>query len=788
VQDPERLVNLIAPGPKPGSQSCNQAGDCEAVFSYAMYRDLEEAGDGFSGLAAHRIFGANLATGDETVSASGMLVSGSYFPVLGVRPALGRLFGPEDDRNLGQHDVVVLAHGFWRNQLGGDPEVVDRTMVVNGRTMRIVGVTPAGFKGTTLGGQPDVFVPLSMRSAVESYFTPEDFEDRRVYWIYAFGRLAPGVSMETARSRINVPYHNVVNEVEAPLQEGMSDATMELFRAKELVLEPGHRGQSSFHENARMPLILLFAITGVVLLIACANIANLLLARGASRTQVMAVRSSLGAGRRRLMGQLLTESAMLALLGGAASLLVAYWTLQAIGAILPSYTEGVLRLELSPGVMLFAGLLAMATGLLFGLYPALHATRPDIVSALKSGSGKTSAARSAARFRTSLVTVQIALSMALLVSSGLFLKSLVNVSRIELGIEEENVVQFTVAPMLNGYDLPKSQALFERMEEELSAVPGVGNVTTALVGLLSGNSWGTDVIVEGFESGPDVDDNARFNKVGPGFFASMGMPLMAGRDFTPADREGAPKVAIVNESFVEKFGLDPKHTVGKFMGGVSGESEELDTEIIGLVRDAKYNNVKDEAPALFFTPYRQDFQLGYLNFYVRTERQPEQVMGDIRAVVHRLDPNLPVDDLKTLEQQVSENVYLDRMITTLSAAFAVLATLLAAIGLYGVLSYTVAQRTREIGVRMALGAGGDRVRTMVLLQMGRMLLIGGVIGIAGALAAGWAAQSLLYGMQGHDPMVVGLGTAVLTAIALAAAYVPAQRASQVDPMQALRYD
>jgi hypothetical protein len=268
----------------------------------------------------------------------------------------------------------------------------------------------------------------------------------------------------------------------------------------------------------------------------------------------------------------------------------------------------------------------------------------------------------------------------------------------------------------------------------------------------------------------------------------MGMPLMAGRDFTPADREGAPKVAIVNESFVEKFGLDPKHTVGKFMGGVSGESEELDTEIIGLVRDAKYNNVKDEAPALFFTPYRQDFQLGYLNFYVRTERQPEQVMGDIRAVVHRLDPNLPVDDLKTLEQQVSENVYLDRMITTLSAAFAVLATLLAAIGLYGVLSYTVAQRTREIGVRMALGAGGDRVRTMVLLQMGRMLLIGGVIGIAGALAAGWAAQSLLYGMQGHDPMVVGLGTAVLAAIALAAAYVPAQRASQVDPMQALRYD
>jgi predicted permease len=788
VHEPDRLANLLAPGPKPGSQSCNQAGECDAVFSYPMYRDLERAGDGFSGLAGHRAFGANLATGEETVSGEGMMVSGSYFPVLGLRPALGRLIGPEDDRNLGQHDVVVLGHGFWRNQLGGDPGVVGRTMMVNGRTMRIVGVTPTGFKGTTLGSQPDVFVPLSMRSAVESYFTPEDFENRRVYWVYAFGRLPPGVSMETAQSRINVPYHNVVNEVEAALQEGMSDATMELFRAKELVLEPGRRGQSSFHENARMPLILLFSITGVVLLIACANIANLLLARGASRTQEMAVRNSLGAGRKRLMGQLLTESALLALLGGVASLLVAYWTLQLIGAILPSYTEGMLRLELSPGVMLFAGLLAVGTGLLFGLYPALHATRPDLVSALKASSGQPSGARSAARFRSSLVTAQIALSMALLVSSGLFLKSLVNVSRIELGIEEQNVVQFSVAPMLNGYDLPKSQTLFERMEEELRSVPGVGSVTTALVGLLSGNSWGTDVVVEGFESGPDVDDNARFNKVGPGFFASMGMPLMAGRDFTPADREGAPKVAIVNEAFVEKFGLDPRQTVGKFMGGVSGEGEELDTEIIGLVRDAKYNNVKDEAPALFFTPYRQDFQFGYLNFYVRTEREPGQVMTDIRALVHRLDPNLPVDEMKTLEQQVSENVYLDRMITTLSAAFAVLATLLAAVGLYGVLSYTVAQRTREIGVRMALGAGGERVRSMVLLQMGRMLLIGGLIGVAGALAAGKAAQSLLYGMQGHDPAVVGLGVAVLAAIALAAAYVPAQRASKVDPMQALRYD
>ena len=786
VEEPERLVNLSAPGPKPGSQSCTEAGDCDVVLSYAMYRDLERAGDGFSGLAAHRGFGANLVTGEETVSGEGVLVSGSYFPVLGLRPALGRLLGPEDDRNIGQHAVAVLGWGFWKNQLGGDPQILNQRIVVNGNAMTVVGVAAKGFDGTTLGNRPDVYVPISMRSAVEAYFPPEEFENRQSYWVYAFGRLAPGVTMERAAAELNVVYKNIVNEVEAPLQEGMSDQTMALFREKELVLEPGWRGQSTFHENARTPLVLLFSITGVVLLIACANIANLLLARGASRTQEMAVRNSLGAGRRRLMGQLLTESALLALLGGLASLLVAYWTLQLIGALLPGDTGTALRLEMSPEVMLFAALLAVGTGLLFGLYPALHATRPDLVSALKASSGQPAGARAAARFRASLVTVQIALSMALLVSSGLFIKSLLNVSRIDLGIEEQNVVQFGVAPMLNGYELPRSRALFERMEEELAAIPGVTSVTTALVPLLSGDSWGTDVEVEGFESGPDVDDNARLNKVGPGFFASMGMPLMAGRDFTVADTDGAPKVAIVNQSFVEKFGLDPRETVGKFMS--DGFSDELDMRIVGLVRDAKYNDVKEDAPALFYTPYRQDFQLGFLNYYVRTEREPEQVMGDIRTVVHRLDPNLPVDDLKTLRQQVSENVYLDRMITTLSAAFAVLATLLAAVGLYGVLAYTVAQRTREIGVRMALGAGSDRVRTMVLLQMGRMLLVGGAVGIAGALAAGKAAQSLLYGMEGHDPTVVGLGTAVLALIALAAAYVPAQRASQVDPMQALRYD
>ena len=530
--------------------------------------------------------------------------------------------------------------------------------------------------------------------------------------------------------------------------------------------------------------MLLFGITGVVLLIACANIANLLLARGAQRNQEMAIRNSLGAGRGVLLRQLLTESVLLAIMGGVASLLVARWTLGLIGSIVPPEIVPMLRLELSPGVVLFAGALSIGTGLLFGMYPAIHATRPDLVTMLKSAAGQPSGARAAARFRSSLVTAQIALSMALLVAAGLFIKSLMNVSRVDLGLEADNLITFAIAPALNGYETERSLQLFRRVEEELAAVPGVTGVSGAMIGVLAGNSWGTDVMVEGFEGGPDVDDNSRLNKVGPGYFRTLGVPLLAGREFTEGDGEDGSKVAIVNESFAEKFGLG-RDAVGKWMS--EGE-DELDMQIVGLVQNAKYAQVKDDVPPLFFTPYGQDFQLGFLNFYVRTGMDPTSVMQAIPGVIGRLDPNLPVEQLKTLEQQVRENVFMDRMISTLSAAFAVLATLLAAVGLYGVLAYTVAQRTREIGLRMALGAGSGNVRRMVLKQVGRMLVFGGVIGIVAALVVGRAAQSLLFGLEGNDPVVVVLVAVLLSAVALGAGFIPAERASRVDPMQALRYE
>jgi len=787
VAEPDRLVNLSAPGPNPGSQSCSQAGSCEEIWSYPMIEDLERAQTSFTGIASHRAFGANLALAGQTTSGEGMLVSGSYFSVLGLRPYLGRLLGAADDERLGEHTVAVLAYDFWQNDLGADRSVLNQTIIVNGVPMTVVGVAPRGFRGTTLGTSPDVFVPITMRKQLEPYFS-DGFDNRRNYWIYAFARLRDGVSVEQATEAINAIYAPILQEVEVPLQSSMTEQTMSQFRDKRVVLAPGRQGQSSMHDDSRTPLRMLLAITGVVLLIACANIANLLLARGANRAQEMAIRGSLGASRSRMLGQLLTESVLLALLGGMAGLLVARWTLVAIARGLPAEAVATLELQLSPTMVAFAAALSLGTGIVFGMYPALHATRADLAVMLKTSLGQPAAARAAQRFRNGLVTSQIALSMALLVAAGLFLKSLVNVGRVDLGLNPENVVRFRISPQLNGYENARSADFFIRLEEELAAIPGVTAVSADRVGVLSGSSWGNGVGVEGFEWEPGVDANSRYDQVGPGFFSTLGMPLLAGREFTGSDGDGAPRVAVVNEAFTRKFGLDGADAVGKYMSDNGSGSTELEVQIIGVAEDARYSHVKDEVPPVFYLPYRQDRTIGSMVYYVRTALAADDLMARIPTLVASFDANLPVDDLRTLDSQIKENVFFDRLISALSAAFAVLATLLAAVGLYGVLAYTVAQRTREIGLRMALGAGTHDVRGMVLRQVGRMIVIGAVVGIAAAFFIARAAQSLLFGMEGYDAPVVGAVTVLLSLVALGAGYLPALRASRVDPMQALRYE
>ncbi len=533
-------------------------------------------------------------------------------------------------------------------------------------------------------------------------------------------------------------------------------------------------------------MLLLFATTVIVLLIACANIANLLLARGAGRSMEMAVRLALGAGRRRVVRQLLTESLVLAVLGGAASLLVARLTLTGIASLVP-YEAMRLNPELRPGVVLFTAAVAIGTGILFGLFPALHSTRPELVGTLRANAGQVGGARAAVRFRTSLVTAQIALSMTLLISAGLFIRSLVNVSRVDLGLDAQNVVTFAVSPERNGYDPGRSRVLFQRLEAELAALSGVTGVTASFVPLLAGSSWGTSVSVQGFESGPDVDADASINRVGPGFFRTLGIPLIAGREFQEGDVAGAAPVAIVNEAFAKKFGLG-REAVGAFMSDRGSGRTDLDVQIVGLVQDAKYSEVKGEVPPQLFRPYAQDETIGTMSFYVRTSLPPEQVLRAIPRVVAGLDPNLPVEELKTLPQQVRENVTLDRVVSTLAAAFAALATLLAAVGLYGVLAYTVTQRTREFGLRMAIGADAGRVRALVLRQVARMLLVGAAAGIAGALVLGRYAESLLFEMEARDPLTFLAGAALLSIVVFGAGLVPAVRAARVDPMQALRYE
>jgi putative ABC transport system permease protein len=783
VAAPDELVNLNLPGPIQGSDSCNQSGCGDGIiWSYPMLRDLEKSQTGLGGIAGHRGFGASIALGDEPTVGEGSWVTGGYFTTLGLRPALGRLLQPADNEPGSDNMVAVIGYRFWMDRFGGQPNALGQLLKLNGRAFTIVGVTPEGFEGTTLGARPLVYVPMQSRIWVGTY---KGLENRRDYWVYVFGRRKAGMSMEATKAGLDRVIAPILADVEAPLQREMSDQTMAKFKAKRVVLEPGARGQTSMHREAKTPLTMLFAITAVVLLIACANIANLLLARGANRATEMSVRLSLGASRRRLVRQLLVESLVLAMLGGLVSLLVARWTLSGIAALLTPDAVQILEFQVQLPVMLFAAALAVATGFLFGLFPALHSTRQDLITSIRAGAGQIAGARVAGRFRTGLAIAQIALSTTLLVSAGLFLKSLVNVSRVDLGIRIDSVATFSVSPLRIGYDTLRAKVLYARIEDQLRAVPGVTGVTSSMVPLLSGDSWGNNVRVQGFECLPDTDCNSRWTAVGAGYFTMMGASLLAGRDFSASDQYNGSGVAVVNIAFAEKFGLG-REAVGKFMGRSGDDS--LDIQIVGLAPNVAYNDAKREPQPVFYVPWMQQGIVGQMYFYARSRLPSDQLIAAIPKMMKGIDAALPVQDLKTMPQQLKENVFLDRMISVLSASFALLATLLAAVGLYGVLAYSVSQRTREIGVRMALGADGGRVQGMVLRQVGAMVAVGATIGALGAFALGRAARSLLFGLAGHDPVVFVTAVLLLAAVAFGAGWLPARRASRTQPMMALRYD
>ena len=782
VREPEQLVNLSAPGFKRGHTSCNDAGDCDTIFSYPMFRDLERLDGPFAGIGAHRAQNANFAFGGQSSYGKMLLVSGSYFPLLGVQPTLGRLLGPGDDAVVGEASVAVLSHAYWSNALGADPAVLGKTIVVNGKPFAVVGVAPPEFRGTTVGMTPEVFVPITFLWSSRPSATPIH-QDRSSYWTYLFARLKPGVSLEEASAAINPAYRAIINDVEAPSLSSASAKDLAAFRAKVVVLEPGARGQSNVRSNARVPLTVLAVATTLVLLIACVNVANLMLARGAGRTGEVAIRTSLGAAPLRIAALLVVEALLLALAAALVSLPLELAAVHGIVALLPSFASATFDAGLDRVTLATTAALALASVVAFGLSPALKLARTPPGQVLQAQSTRSTGGKAAKRFRAALTTAQIGLSMTLLVLAGWFAQSLANASNVDVGFRTDSLVTFTISPERNGYDRTRSAAFFDALETELAALPGVSSVAASVVSLLGNSTWGTNVGVEGFDAAAAPDVDVLMNAVSPSFFRTLEMPLVAGREFTAADKLDRPQVAIVNQRFAERFGLGD-NPLGKHMS--QGQGGPLNIEIVGVVRDAKYSEVKNPISAQLFLPRLQSNDVGTLSLYVQSSADPVALRAGIEQVVGRLDPALPIMDVRTMREVVRENLFIDRTMSVLGGSLAVLATLLASLGLYGVLSYNLAQRTREIGLRLALGAAPARLRGMVLREVATMAAIGGAVGLAAALLLGQLARSLLYGLAPTDPVVPAIAVAVLGAIAVAAGYLPARRASRVDPMVALR--
>jgi len=782
VQRPEELVILHSPGPNPG-HTWND-GDDAASFSYPTYKDLRDRNQVFSGLLARFPLSLNVSGQGQTERANGELVSGNYFEVLGVRPALGRVFAREDETAPGANPVVVLSYGYWTRRFGNNPGILNKQLIVNGTTLTVVGVARAGFTGVQVGQLPDVFIPVTMKAQMTPNWN--GLEDRKDHWLAILGRLKSGFTRTKAEAGLQ-PLYQAILESELPLMK-MSGESQRRFLDKRILLDPGAHGRQILQHDAREPLVFLMAMVGLVLLIACANLASLLVARGEARQREIGVRLALGAGRWRLVRQLLTESLLLALAGGVAGVVLASWTLDGlVGAIPQSYGAVGIEARLDYRVLAFAIGLSILTGVLFGLAPALRATRVDLQSTLKDQGASVSGGLSNVRLRKWLIVSQVALTAVLLTGAGLFVHSLMNLKRFDLGVRTDHVMEFSIAPELNRYSPPQTIALFDRMRRDIAALPGVRSVSAAEIAVFANNNSDSNVTVEGYAAREDEDTHVFGNSVGPNYFATMGIPLLGGREFSEADSASSPKVAIINETMARRY-FAGRNPIGLHFAFGSGAKVHPDIEIVGVVKDSKHASVRQVIHPFAYLPYAQESDLGQATFYVRTIQDPAAMAAALRKAVQGYDANLPVYDFKTLPQQVTESVFNDRLLTFFSLCLGLLASLLAAIGLYGVMAYVVARRTREIGIRIALGATRENVAWLILREVVRMAAVGLVIGLCVAFATGRLIESQLFGVKASDPLVFALAAALLAAVAVLAGCLPARKAASVDPMVALRYE
>lgn len=781
VRSPKDLVLLRSPGPSQGHAWSD--GDGASSFSYPMYRDLRDSNTVFTGLLAEFPFDASVSASGGTERASGELVSGNYFDVLGVPPALGRNLTPQDDRAPGGHPETVLSHGYWTRRFGNDPSVLNKTIVVNGLPLTIVGVAKAGFTGIQPGRQADLFVSMMMKAQMTPFWNGLD--DPKDRWLQMVGRLKPGLSAMQAQTALQGTYRPLL-QAQLPLITGWNDNRRREFENRKILLVGGGHGRAVLRGGFGKPLVSLMGMVLVVLLIACSNLAGLLAARGAARQREYGIRLAMGASRMQLLRQSIVECLLFAFAGGALGTLVAAWTLNALLSAFPPDAElRQIAAQIDPRVIGFAAIVSLAAGLFFGISPALRAARLDPARTLRGqGRGTVSAARDVLRFRRALVTAQVALTLVLLVGAGLFVSSLQNLGRVELGLNPDRVLGFSIAPKLNAYTAPRTLQFARQLTEAVAGLPGVRSVSAAELSTLTDSSSGTNVTVEGAEQAT-TDIRVLYNRVGPEYFATLGIPLVAGREIAWTDDGGAPKVAVINESMARLF-LPGRNPLGSRLVFGGGREGRPDTEIVGIVRNSKSAEVSEKEGPFVYLPYLQDAKLGELTFYVRAANDPTQIASAIREQVKRFDPQLPIYDVKSLRAQISESLVTQRLIMLLSAAFGGLAALLAALGIYGVLAFSVAQRRQEIGVRIALGAQASAVRRLIFSEVACFFLVGAAIGLPASYALGRAVESILYGVHASDVRIFAIGVTVMAAVSVAAAYSPARRAAKTDPLEALR--
>ena len=781
VKSPEQLVMLYQSGPHNGSNMGTR------MHSYPMYQDFQQRAEPFSEVLCRRLVPVSVSVDSQTERLTAEVVSGNYFSMLGVPAAVGRVFNSkEDDQNYNGHPVVVLSYGYWQSRFARDPSVVGKKILVNDYPMTIVGVSAAGFDGIDPVEAPAIRVPVQMKPVLMPEWTWLHVDDRRSRWVQVFARLKPGHTAESVAGTLQGMFLQIRKfEMTLPAAREWSQYMRDSFMRGEMHVESAATGFSGTRNEFSTALIVLMCMVGLVLLIACANVANLLIARGFARQREIAVRLSLGASRAMLVRQMLVESLALSGAGALAGLALSVLLTRGLLALMPASGDPIL-ISASPDLRIlgFTLVVTLTTGIIFGLLPALRASAPDPWKTLKDTVGSIASTGGSLFLRKGLVAAQVALSFLLLFGAGLFVKSLQNLRTIDTGVTLENIVTFQIAPALSGYDDQRGSLLYQHILERLRAAPGIRAAGVATVAILAGDEWDSTMSVEGHRPQDGEDMQAFMNMLSPGYLETMRIPIREGRDFRESDAMATAIVAIVNRKFANHF--FPKGTaIGKHIGFGIGPQTKLSIEIVGVVADSLYEGPREGVRRQVFLPR---WGKGSGAFYVRTTDASAAAYGTIRREVRQVASTMPIYQLKTLEGQLDEILTTDRLIAVLSAGFGLLATVLASIGLYGVMAFVVVRRKKELGIRLALGAQRTRVLWMVMREVLLLVGLGLGVGIPAAIGAGRFVAAELYGVQGYDPTVALATAAILLVVSVLAGLIPAHRASRIDPILALRYE